>query len=354
MSSGIGCTVYTLDSTGNRIRLADGSPGDDPLAPTVLDALKVTWGRETTVDQPAASTCSFKMVDFSGAGGFADLVKVGTPLEVWAQSSGVEVINRNRVINPGNYQRAGGWQAGTNTLVNGPRRFTDSWPTRTSALDGCFGVYVLGQPGTTGTANISTTSDALFDVAGSEELAVQVHTKPDSTPRRARLGLRTWDDAGAVIGTQYLPQVTQGTDWTQLAGILTTPANAAKGGLVIQVFDVAASYGEANDEFHYVDAGMVCPPGPDGTIPTYFDGDTIDPTGTYAYTWVGLPHQSASIQSIGGQASQIVPVFAGRCTSIKTAWDDSTDAPGASIDAIDFTADLENVIVGDEPWPVQR
>lgn len=43
------------------VKLADGSPEDDPTAPYVIDGLTVTWGRTTTIDQPAASTNTFVM-----------------------------------------------------------------------------------------------------------------------------------------------------------------------------------------------------------------------------------------------------------------------------------------------------
>jgi hypothetical protein len=54
----IGCTVLIDGQPIN-----DGCVSLDPSVPTVLSGLKVRWGRSTTVDQPAPSTCNFEIID---------------------------------------------------------------------------------------------------------------------------------------------------------------------------------------------------------------------------------------------------------------------------------------------------
>ena len=48
-----------------------------------------------------------------------------------------------------------------------------------------------------------------------------------------------------------------------------------------------------------------------------------------------------------------VLVFSGRITDLKAAWDDTARGPAIEVTAADFTADLANRDVGDEPWLVE-
>jgi hypothetical protein len=79
MTTPIGCTLYV-----DGARVADGTPGDDPDAPTALSGLSITWGRATTVDQPEPSTCSFDLLDPPGGSSFLDLLYTGARVDVTA------------------------------------------------------------------------------------------------------------------------------------------------------------------------------------------------------------------------------------------------------------------------------
>ena len=66
-------------------RVADGSlPGDNDAAPFVLAGLSVTWGRASTVEQPAAGTATFTLKDWSGDRAFLDLARVARIVEIYA------------------------------------------------------------------------------------------------------------------------------------------------------------------------------------------------------------------------------------------------------------------------------
>jgi lysophospholipase L1-like esterase len=54
----IGCTVL-IDG----MPINDGCVSTDPSVPTVLSGLKIKWGRDSTVDQPQAATCTFNVID---------------------------------------------------------------------------------------------------------------------------------------------------------------------------------------------------------------------------------------------------------------------------------------------------
>ena len=75
----VGCEIY-VDGT----LLADGRTGER-RAPVAVSGLAVKWGRATTVDQPAPSTCTVELLDRqAGSVRAQDLVFLGSLLVVWA------------------------------------------------------------------------------------------------------------------------------------------------------------------------------------------------------------------------------------------------------------------------------
>lgn len=81
-------------------------------------------------------------------------------------------------------------------------------------------------------------------------------------------------------------------------------------------------------------------------------GTWLDTPGTW------LDYGSALVDDVSALAptsavTRTVRVFSGRITDLVAAYDEGADAPVVTVTAADFTADLENVTVGDEPWPVE-
>lgn len=77
--TGIDCEVY-LDGE----RFYDGTPGEDELHPVALSPLRVVWGRDTTLDQPEASTCEFDVMDLPGGESYLTRLRTGRRLDVLA------------------------------------------------------------------------------------------------------------------------------------------------------------------------------------------------------------------------------------------------------------------------------
>lgn len=71
------CSVWV-----DGVRMADGQPLDDELAPTVLTDLAVTWGRPNTLDQPAAATAAFEVMDLAGGQSFASQLHIGAKVDI--------------------------------------------------------------------------------------------------------------------------------------------------------------------------------------------------------------------------------------------------------------------------------
>ncbi len=66
-------------------RVPDGStPGEPTTATVALSGLRVSWGRETTVDQPTPSQCTFDLIDYEGGTRFDAVVGLGSVVVVWA------------------------------------------------------------------------------------------------------------------------------------------------------------------------------------------------------------------------------------------------------------------------------
>lgn len=68
-------------------RFADGcTEGELPDDPVALTDLKVTWGRDNTLDQPEPGTCNFLIMDEGGGVKFTDVLHIGSQIDVKAQA----------------------------------------------------------------------------------------------------------------------------------------------------------------------------------------------------------------------------------------------------------------------------
>src|SRR4029079_19344481 len=130
MTTGATCTVYA-----DGVRLADGGPGDDPADPTALSGLSITWGRDTTVDQPDPATCTFAIMDTPGGLAFSDRLHTGSEVAVtttalaypepstpvWPDpgfESGVNAVPASaRVSRTGHRVLSGAWAVGLTPTV---------------------------------------------------------------------------------------------------------------------------------------------------------------------------------------------------------------------------------------------
>lgn len=81
-----------------------------------------------------------------------------------------------------------------------------------------------------------------------------------------------------------------------------------------------------------------------------------------AQTWTGTPgtwadYALGAVDSLNVEpptiTTETVAVFAGRITDLDAQWDDATGGNLVHVTATDFTADLDNVNIGDDPWSVE-
>lgn len=96
MSTGVDCVLRV-----NGARMPDGSPGENELDPTALSGLTIEWGRETTVDQPDASVCSFDVLDEYGGAAFVGSLRTGLTVDVTASGSVFPDPTVSTITDPG-------------------------------------------------------------------------------------------------------------------------------------------------------------------------------------------------------------------------------------------------------------
>lgn len=320
MPTDVTCTVY-VDGT----RVADGSSSDElEDSPTALSGLQVTWGRDTTVDQPGSSQCQFTLMDPPGGQGFTDILRVGTTVDV----------------------AAGG--------ILHPDRNTSVWPDPSFETGVVPGVFENREDPI---ATYTVTSD---DAAtGSRSLRIGYPAEAAGRQIMLQIAPAPFVPAGSdPAAWSVTPTASPGERWTIQATIKVPTGMSAS-------YRPALFY-NPYDERDFDAAGGIA-----ATIAGNDDWQTPDPyTFTYAKAagaWIGLilwftpPAGSAAGEVLIDDVTIIAPaqthrdvlVFSGRVTALESSWDDQADTPIVKVSAVDFNAELDNADVGDEPWPVE-
>lgn len=334
MSTGITCTVR-IDG----VRVADGTAGDAEDAPTALSGLSMDWGRDSTMDQPNPSTLGFLLADAPGGVAFGDVVHVGSRVEVTA----------------------------TGTTYPDPT--APSWPDP--------GFEAAG-PNATDLRNMTVTRTTARVHAGAQALAL---TRPPKTLGSKQGSVILAPAPFAAPGTDpgawdAIPATSPGQRWTFGAALLVPPGATVTvrpvlfSGPYANAWTVPASpaltvTGDTSATWRVV-SGVVVPDVAGAwvglAVEVYPWGAAWDAVAT---TWNGLPagltwndagtvylDDVAVMAPAAGTASTVL-VFAGRVTDLELSYDDAIPAPLLKVTAVDFTADLDNIDVGDTPWAAE-
>ena len=329
MSTGIDCALFV-----DGVRFADGCTDDPPTAPAALSGLKIVWGRESTVDQPEASTCDFEVTDPIGGVSFVDVLRTGRRVDVVA----------------------------TGTVYPDPT--TPVWPDPS---------FEAGLPGTVRTnagvswstrrAHTGTHALRLDPIDAARRATVVIGPAPFSAPGTDP---DAWDP---------IPATALGQTWSYGASVF------APAGAVVMVRPVlfTGPYAAAatvvdpaltvigDGAWHTVEADFT--PATAGAwvglqVATYPTGPTwadLPPDLTWADVdpaWQWADYAAVFVDDVtvlapaGGIPASVV-VFSGRITALESGWADEDDAPVIRVACADFTAELENRQVGDEPWLVE-
>lgn len=317
-------------------RVGDG-PADSPLVPYAISGLKVTWGRDSTVDQPSASTCAFTLIDLPGDSTFMKLVRTGRAVDVAAGA----------------------------TIYPEPSISTHSDPSWTSFATGAaLPVKATGATVTAG--DLVGRHAALIRPGLADSAIVAVPPAPFVPPGTAP---DAWDAVPAVhAGQRWRIAVAvraPAGSTVRLDPILYAGPYAAAGRVV--AWDTPAPAVLVGADVWVTVGGYVT-----NTATGWLGVQlTIYPTGTRwdvapaAWTWDTAPNLTwdqlgdvwvDDVQLLAPAAGVLrrVSVFSGRITDAAARYDKRVGGAVVDVTATDFTADLENRNVGDDPWPAER
>lgn len=321
--TGVTCQLY-IDG----VRVPDGQPTDDPTQPTALAGLGFTWGRSTSLDQPEPSVCTFQLLDLPGGGSFAAQLRTGLPVTVTATGSVYSPPDVSTVVDAGFELTPvgaipGNLRHGNSTAVvqaaaaphghvlelqpiDGVQAHTallapDAYSADPAAWDG----LVQTAPGQTWQAGI--------DVMAPLGAAVSIQPVLFLDPA----GARTIDVGGAAAAA--------GTGaWQTLSATLVPTVAGAWVGLRVRVYPTGYSWAQT-------------------------PGSWVEQVGSWL-SFATVQLDNVQVLAPGPTAPRTVLAFAGRITDLAAGWEEGDEAPIIEVTAADFTADLGNVKVGDEPW----
>jgi hypothetical protein len=322
VSAGIECTVY-VDGK----RFADGSPGDDPLAPTALAGLQIQWGRSTTVDQPEPSTCAFRVLDEQGGRAFLDELRTGLTVDVTATGTiypdpTVGTFLDPEFLNP-----------------DTPAIVTNATGTPVA------GVYEL-HPKDAARTMTAVFAPAPFELAGTNpaawdaipatsagqtwSIAARIKTAPGAhAVIRPVLFTGPWKNTAVIVDDPV--EVTIDDAWTDVTATFVPELDGAWVGLQVTVYPTGPRWIDVDPALTWAEVDPAR---------TWLDMDTTRLESVNAFT------PAAGVE-------RTVLVFSGRITDMNAAWDEDAGAVVVDVTCQDFTADLDNTRVGDQPWAVE-
>ena len=73
-----------------------------PVGVSAISGLSVVWGRETTVDQPQSSACTFQIIDDPGGVRPIDVIRIGQRVDVFADTTiAGDIVTGGAFLDPG-------------------------------------------------------------------------------------------------------------------------------------------------------------------------------------------------------------------------------------------------------------
>jgi hypothetical protein len=324
------------------VRLADGAPGDPQDAPTALSGLSVTWGRETTVDQPAPSSCAFTVADDPGGTSFADVLHVGSLVEVLAAGTVYPDPSESTFTDPGFEAAAPNATGAVNlTVARSTRRAHAGVAAAALKVADRLkrGSVILAPAPFAAPGTDPGAWDAIPTTLPGQRwsLGASLFVPPGAAVRlRPALFTGPYAAAGHVLD---VPGITVTGDpttptWRVVSGIVVPDVAGAWVGLAVEVWPTGLRWDQVPRTTTWTSLGASSP------------GWTWDDAGMVYLDDVLVAAPAAGTEST-------VLVFTGRVTDLVSSYDESIPAPVLKVTALDFTADLDNIDVGDQPWPAE-
>lgn len=303
---------------------------EDPTAPVALSGLNFTWGRATSLDQPEPSSCHFTLSDAPGGPSFTSQLRTGLPVQVLSTGTVYGSPDTSTVTDPG-------FEAAAPGTLPGNIRPTAGTSATVQPVSGGQALQVL--PTDPLRAAELLVAPAVFDddpaawdaipaTAPGQSWSVAVDVRLPAGAAATVQPVTIADPSGEQVTAAGPPMAATGTGaWQTLTTPVTPTAAGQWLGVVLRVF-------------------------PTGSAWYQLPGSWADQAGSW------LDHITGWLDNItilgpGESAPRTVLAFDGRITDISASWDAGLDAALVEVTAVDFTSDLGNIKIGDEPFPVE-
>jgi len=305
-------------------------------APTVLSGATVTWGRGTVVDQPDVSSCTFTVArSAAGASGFVRSLNVGRRVDLSVSATVYPDPTISTFLDPGFDDPYAPQIPSANAMAattDGRMWLRARDPLRSVGLILAPAPFV--PTGTAPDAWDAIPATALgqtwgygLDVLAPLGAVVEVRPVLYAAPWAESRYYTILDEPLTLMG--------DGAVHT-LAGTFTPEVAGAWVGLGVHVYPNGLRWQEVDPAQTWAD---------------------IDPAWTwldYGTTWL----DNVLVTAPSGGTVRSVLVFSGRITDQEAHFDPDTDRFNGGMVVVemtaqDFTADLANNRIGDDPWPVE-
>jgi hypothetical protein len=332
----LGCAVFV-----NGERLADTAAEFSASVPAVLAGLSTVWGRETAVDQPSASTCTFTVQDAENDADFLGLLHVGHTVDVFTQSTRPNASPVDTAID-GSFETApiSSRAKVTDSAGRAAISTADKYDGNRSILYTGLGTVpgsglgsVLIPPAPFDTKNPASAWDPLTPARPGETWTVRFRARVRGvrSPLNVSFQMAVWPDASPASGVYLLPVQTVAANnagWTVLEQTVPIPADMPSEykypGLRVTIYSTAWNGA----------AGSWA-----AAIGTWTDWASS--------AYVDLLEVLAPVSAVERRQ-----VFGGRITDLVASA--AGGGVSVSVTAVDRTADLANDVVGDVPWLEER
>jgi hypothetical protein len=329
MSTGVTCQVF-IDG----VKAADGSPGEAIDEPAILEDLAVTWGRSDTMSQPDPDSCTFTVVDPVGGTAFTGVYGTGKRVEVVAYGQTYPAPSAPTFANPGMEGPEVTWAVEGGSAAVSTHRFkggAKSLKVKPTAAAQSAIVWLGPQAFQVAPTNPDAW-DAIPTTADGQSWTGTVNVwlpTGASVSVRAALFSGPYASAGQPAGNPVL--VNGNGAWQAVTSTWTVQTDNKWVGFQLVFYPTGPAW---------------------NAMPPAQTWDSTDA----AYFWDDLGAlyiDDAQVQSPPEGSGRGVLVFSGRITDVTASWDESLGAPVVGVSAVGFTADLENRLIGDEPWAVE-
>ena len=298
------------------VRFPDGCTDAPPDAPYALTGLAVTWGREDVLDQPSPATATFEVVDEVGGQQYLDAIHVGSLVRILANALLWAPADFPTIPVPAPVQTLGGESGAVGSTVV-------LWPSPGSQ-------YVHGD---VRPAPPSSDPDAWFDVPRS--VAGQTW-QLNITAVFVETAFLGWvRPAGTVAAHPLLWESPDDTVPTVMPPIPLTGTFVPPSGYWVGVRVVWTPTGPRWNQLTNPAAWSSL-----GATPSWEDLAEL-----HLFTLQVLAPQGGTVRT--------ALVFEGRVTDLEARFDDTLGAAVCQVTAQDLLAELNNRLIGDQPWAAE-